>query len=312
MSLHQGWADAPTTGAYQSHTVAPIFKQAAADTFFLPLCDRRSISSGDEITVPIGGLLDEPSNSALDESLSIPLDKLTITAKTIGMEERGRGVVWTKKAATRSPIDLVELHRDRLSKQMSLDMDSLACDAFQAAQLKYQATGAASYVMATAGAANTAATSNPNFWHIRKMRDLAYSTYLMKPRSNGKYIYVTATAGKRGILMDPEFLAIHAPTGSSIFERSKVGTIEDVEIAEVNHGLSNTLGSSDDIGEGLFIADEAVYYAVLSMPSVHYDATEDFGRFVKLAWFGDYGFGTSTDSASAGLARILHFTSSVA
>lgn len=308
--LHQGWADAPTTGAYQSHTVAPIFKQAAADTYFLPLCVRRSISSGDEITVPLGGLLDEPSNSALDESTSIPLDKLTITAKTIGMTERGRGVVWTKKAATRSPIDLVELHRDRLAKQMALDMDSLACDAFQTAQLKYQANGAASYALATGGSATTAATSNPNFWHIRKMRDLAYGTYFMPKRSNGKYTFVTTVNGKRGILMDPEFLAIHAPTGSSIFEQSRVGTIEDVEIVEVNHGLDNGMGSNNDIGEGLFIADEAVYYAVLSMPSIHYDATEDFGRFVKLAWFGDYGFGTSTDSNAAGYARILHFTSS--
>ena len=307
--LMQGWADAPSTGAYQSHEVLPIFKAAAADTLFLPLCVRKSISSGDQVTVPIAGLLDEPSNSALDESLSIPLDKLTITAKTIDMEERGRGVVMTKKALVRSPVDLLEIHRDRVAKQMALDMDAVAADAFQTAYLKYTATGAAAYTLATAGSCTTNAVSNPNFWHIRKMRDLAYQTYRMPKRSNGKYAFVCTSRAKRGILMDPEFLEINKGAGEGRFAESRVGTIEDVEILEENHTLDDQLGTGNDVGEGLFIADEAVYYAVLQMPEIHYDATEDFGRFVKLAWFGDYGFGTSTNSANAGQARIIHFTS---
>jgi hypothetical protein len=307
--LFQGWADAPSQGAYKSHEVLPVFKQAAADTLFLPLCIRKSISSGEEVTIPAAGLLDEPSNSELQEDLSIPLDKLTITAKTIPMKERGRGVVVTKKALTRSPIELLEIHRDRIAKQMAFDMDSVAAAAFKEGKLKYAATGAASYVLATNGACVTNATSNPNFWHIRKMRDLAYQTYHMPKRSNGKYSFVCSTAAKRGILMDPEFLEINKFSGEGRFAQSRVGVIEDVEIIEGNHALDDAMGTGNDVGEGIFIADEAVFYAVLMMPEIHYDATEDFGRFVKLAWYGDYGFGTSTDSANAGFARLIHFTS---
>jgi len=308
MSQFQGWADAPATGAYKSHEVADVFRQAVEDTIWLPFAKRLSIASGEALTLPIRSRLAEPSNSALSEELSIPLDKLTITAKTITLVERGRGVMVSKKNMNRSPLDMLAEHRAALAEQMQLDMDTILSAAFQSGQLKYVPTGAASYNLATNGTAATAALANANFYHIRKMRDLAFRTYLM-PKIGDSYKFVVSTAGIRGILDDPEFLEINKNGNAAVFAKNLVGRIADVDILEDNHTLDDAMGTNNDCGEGVFIARDAVAYAVQQMPEIHYDATEDFGRFVKLAWYGDWAAGTTTDSATAGLVRLIHFSS---
>ena len=305
----QGWADSPSTGAYQEHEVSEVFRQAIEQTVWLPYAERLSISSGQSVTIPIRGRLSEPSNSQLSESQSIPLDKLTITSKTLDLAERGRGVMVSKKAMNRSPIDLLSEHRMALAEQMALDMDTVLSTAFQSGQLKYAPTGPASYNLATGGTFGAAALSNPNFYHIRKMRDLAFRTYFMPKRSNGKFVYVSSTAGVRGILDDPEFLEINRNGNSSVFQKNMAGTIADVMIVEDNHGLSDGVGTNSDVGEGVFIARDAVKYAILQAPSIHYDATHDHGRFTSLAWYCDLGAETSTDVGTAGFARLIHLGS---
>ena len=315
MSLFQGWADAPSTGAYDEQEVSDVFKQSIAQTIWLPFATKKKIESGYTFTVPILSDLDEPTSSELNEETSIPLDKLTITAKTISLTERGRGVQVTKKNMQRSPIELLNAHRTRLAEQMSLDMDTVLGAAFQSGQLKYAATGASSYGLATAGSFTSAALSNANFYHIRKMRDLAFRTYFMPKLGTGKYAFVCSTASYRGILDDPEFLEINAPQNSSIFQGNSAGTLAGVDIYEDNHALADNVGTNSDVGEGVFISRDAVYFGVLDEPSIRFDASEnsvatDFGRFISLAWRGDWGAGTSTDSGSAGFARLFHFGSS--
>jgi N4-gp56 family major capsid protein len=310
MAYMQGWADAPSTGAYDEQEVAPVFAQAVKSSLWQPLAKRVNISGGYTVTVPIRGALSEPSNSALTESLSIPLDKLTITAKAITMVERGRGVMVSQKDVRRSPIDLLSEHQTALAEQMGLDMDTVFDVAFTGGKLIYQANGPASYVLVTNGTANTSATNQLNFYHVRKMRDLAFSTYTMPKLPDGTYKLVAATAGIRGILDDPEFLEINKGSNASVFESNRVGRIADVEVIEEQHTLSNAMGTNTDIGQAVFIAKDAVYYAMLEAPSIHWDRTWDHGRFTSLAWYGDWGCGTSTDSANAGLVRLIHFGSS--
>lgn len=310
MSQAQSWGDSPSTGAYQEHEVSSVFRQAVELMVWQPLADRLPIQSGQSVTIPIRGRLSEPTSTELSENVSIPLDKLTITAKTVDLVERGRGVMVTNKAMNRSPIALLEEHRMALAEQMALTMDKVVGDAAQTGQLKYAATGVASYNLATAGSFGAAALSNPNFFHIRKMRDLAFRTYLMPKRENGRYVYISSTAGIRGILDDPEFLEINKNGNQSIFQSNLAGTIADVEIREDNHVLSDGVGTNSDVGEGVFLAREALKLAILEMPSIHFDSSHDHGRFTSLAWYGDWACEPSTDSANAGLVRLIHFGSS--
>lgn len=307
MSLLQSWADAPATGAYQEQEIGETVRQAVEQMVWLPLAKREPISSGQSVTVPLRGRLAEPTSDLLTESVSIPLDKLTISAKVITLQERGRGLKISRKNINRSPIDLLAEHRMAIAEQMSLSFDKrLSEDGFQSGQLKYAPTGAASFTLATSGSFTAAALSNVNFYHITKLRDLAYRTYLMPKMDNGKYVYVSSTAGIRGIMDDPKFIQINAPQNASKFESNLVGTIHDVEIREENHTLSDSVGTNSDVAEGVFIANDAVRYAMIQSPQIYFDQTEDFGRFMKLAWYGDFGVGPSTDSSSAGFARLIH------
>lgn len=309
--LFQGWADAPSTGAYLTQDIVPVFRQSVESMVWQPFCKQIPIRGGESVTVPIRSRITEPSNTALTESQSIPLSKLTITAKTISMTERGRGVMLSSKAKARSPIDLLNEHKDAIAEEMALDMDGVLGAAAQGGQLKYAANGAASYALGTSGSFTTAALSNANFWHLRKMRDLAVRTYFMPKFDGSSYKFVVSTAGLRGILDDPEFLEINANGGrADAFSRNVAGRIADIDIIEENHALADNVGTNSDVGEGVFMAKDAVYYAILTQPSIHYDATHDHGRFVSIAWFGDWGAGTSTDSGAAGYARLIHFGSS--
>jgi len=312
MAQFQGWADAPSTGAYQEHEIAPVFRQAVAKTLFFPRAKRLSMKSGDAITIPIRGSLARPSGgTALTESISIPLDKLSITTKSLDLTERGRGVMVSRIAMNRSPIALLQEHQVALSEQLALDLDVVAATAFKSSQLVYAATGAASYNLATGGSAGAAAVSNANFYHIRKMRDLAFRTYLMPSLPNGRYEFIVSTSGIRGILDDPEFIEINAPQNSEIFKRNQVGRISDVDIIESQHdaALDDDVGTNSDVGEGVFIAKDYCYSAMMEMPKIHWDRTHDHGRFTSLAWHGDYGVESSTDSANAGLVRGIYFSS---
>lgn len=312
MAQFQGWADAPSTGAYQEHEVLPVFRTAVADTLFFPRAIRKPLRSGDAATVPIFGALARPSGgTALSESLSIPLDKVSITTKSVDLQERGRGVMVSRIAQNRSPIDLLQEHQRVLSEQLALDLDSVAATAFKGGQLVYAATGAASYNLATSGSAGAAAVSNANFFHIRKMRDLAVRSYHMPKLGNGGYEFIVSTSGIRGILDDPEFLEINSRGNPDIFKKNMVGRIADVDIIECNHddALDDDVGTNSDVGEGVFIARDAVYLIMSEMPSIHWDRTHDHGRYTSLAWHGDYGMEPSTDSSNDGQARLIYFSS---
>lgn len=304
----QGWADAPSTGAYKSHLVAPIFRQAVAETLFVPLATRIPYTSGEAATIPIRGSMSLRSGgSSLSEHISIPLQKLSITSKTITLQERGDGLMISSQAMRRSPIELLQEHEQALRENLQLDMDKVFADQFKAAKLVYTPTGAASYSLATNGSAGTAALANVNFYHLRKMRDLARRTYLMPAFEDGLYRFVVSTSGFRSILEDPERVELQSGSGLGSLMAPRRLRFEDVIVMECNHdsALDDDIGTNSDVGEGVFIARDAVRYVMAKMPSIVYDRTHDHGRFISLVWFGDYAVGTSTDSANAGLTRLI-------
>jgi len=311
MSQIISWADAPAQGAYQSHTIAPVFTQAVADTLFMSRATRSQISSGGELTIPSVSKVDLPSDTKVGELTSVPLDLMTVSATTVSMFERARGLLVSERNMRRSPIELLDHVKRTLSEQLSLDLDRVFAEAFKSGKLKYVATGAASYNLAVNGSAAAAALSPANFYHIRKMRDIAYRDYLM-PKIGGSFEFIASTQSIRGILSDPEFLAINAPTRPDVFSGSKVGRINEVDIFECNHdeALDDDIGTNSNVGEGVFIAKDAVLYGMLADPSIRWEK-HDHERFVSLAWVCDYGVGLPNITANAGFARLIHFTSNV-
>lgn len=307
----QRWADSPTNGAYQEHVVDSIFREAIESAIFVPFAFPVNVESGQSFTIPIRSRLSEPTSSLLNENLSIPLDKLSITAKVVTLQERGRGVEWSSKNESRAPIDIPGEHRKALAEQMELVLDTVVGQAFtDGSQIKYVGTGPASQNIATNGSAGAAATENINFYHLRNIRDYLKRT-LFCPMVKGSYVGIFSTAGIRAILDDPEFLAINQYSNREIFSGTEVGMVSNIRVIESDHDivLDDDIGTNSDVGEGIIFGDDAVRLGMLKRPSMHFE-TKDHGRFVSVAWYGDFNAGTSTDSGNAGLARIVHYTSS--
>lgn len=309
MSLQTWGLDAPTTGAYDEHIVSDAFRAASSQTVFFRYAEMKKIASGKSLTVPIVDVLSLPNSAVLNESEYIPLSKLSITAKSITPSGRGRGVKWTHQTERRSPIDILAEHRRSLEDMMSRDLDSVVKGALDDTNLDYVANGAASQSITTTGTPTATCASDPNFYHMRYLARYMRDDLRIPSRSNGNLVAVFRWKGIQALRDDPEFLAFNTgrPEGMKDFA---IGQIEGFDVVGTNHSiLSSSIGSGSVYSEGLLFGAEAVYFAFLDMPSLHYDFSEDFGRFKSIAWYGDYGAGLSSDSTNAGLVRCIHWTS---
>jgi len=309
MSLQTWGLDAPSTGAYDEQTVADVFRAASSQTVFFKYLELKKIQSGKDLTIPIVDVLSLPTTCNLNESEYIPLSKLSITANTITAYERGRGVKWTHQTERRSPIDILGEHKKALEDLMARDLDSVSKGALDDTPIDYCANGAASQAITTGSNVAATCASDPNFYHMRFLARYMRDDLRIPPRSNGNLVAIFRWKGIQALRDDPEFLSLNTGNPSGMRDYS-VGQIEGFDIVGTNHNvLSTNIGSGSVYTEGLLFGAEAAYFAFIDMPGIHYDFSEDFGRFKAIAWYGDFGAGLSTSSANAGLVRVIHWTS---
>lgn len=315
MSIQSWELDASSTGAYKENQVAEAFMAAGFKSVLFNLADKRRVASGESLTVPSVSEITFPTSTALDELQTIPLSKLTISAKTISMAEKGRAIAVTGRTQRRSPIDVLSAHKSKVSEMMSRELESVISTALKTSNIKYVANGVASQNITTNGTAGAAALSNPNIYHLRYMSNYMSDT-LRAPKHRKFNSYVGLFRGNAimSIQNDPEYTEINNGLPNE-FSRLSVGKIADISLMSHNDDnvLSNTIGTNSDVSEGIIMGDEAVLFGFLEQIRLVYDFSEtkatDFGRFKYIAWKGDYGAGLYSDSANAGLARVMHYTS---
>lgn len=317
MSSPQFWgSDAPSVGAYKENQVAEVFKPAGFAALLFQLADKRRVAMGESLTVPAYENLSFPSSTSLDEDQPIPLSKLTISAKTISMDERGRAVAVTGKTQNRSPWDVLQGHRDAIAEMMRRELEEVISTALKTMPVKYVATGAATQTITTNGTPGAAATTNPNIYHMQNIGNYLSDNLRvpMDPRF-GAYVGVFRGNGIFSIQRDPEYRELNRGLGLSPIENLRVGQIGDIVLFKHNDDrvLSNSIGVSSDVSEGFVMGDQAVLFGFIQQIGLRFDFSEskatDFGRFKYIAWMGDYGAGIYSDSANADLVRGLHWSS---
>lgn len=316
MSSPQFWADSPSTGAYREHEVAEVFKPAAFASVLFNLSEKRRVASGQSLTIPSYANLTMPSSTSLAEDELIPVSKLTISAKTIAMGAHGRAVVIGDLAVNRSPIDVLQAHKEELSLMMQRELEAVIGGVLDDMPVKYVPTGVASQTITTNGTAGAAALNNLNIYHLRYISDYLSDT-LRVPfhKKFGSYVGVFRGNAIRSIQEDPEFTEIHQGRPEA-FASINCGKIADIVLMKHNDGnvLLNNVGTNSDVSEGFIVGDQPVLFGFIEQIRLIYDFSEgvstDFGRRKYIAWKGDYGAGLFSDSANAGLVRGLHVTSS--
>jgi hypothetical protein len=316
MSSPQFWgADAPSVGAYKENQVSEIFRPAGFESLFFGLAAKKRVLMGESLTVPAYQNLDFPTTTVLQEDQPIPMSKLSVTAKTISMSERGRAVAITGKTERRSPFDILQAHRDAVAVMMTRELEEVISTAAKLTDIKVVLTGAAAESITTNGTASGTANSNPNIYHMQTL-GLYMSDSLRIPVDPryGAYVSVFRGAGIYGLQRDSEWREYYRGDKLGSIETQRAGQIGDIVIFKHNDPrvLLNNIGTGSAFTEGLLMGKDSVLFGFLDQIGLQYDFSKtkatDFGRFKYIAWLGDYGAGLFSDSVDAGLARTLHVT----
>jgi hypothetical protein len=316
MSTPQFWgADAPSTGAYKEHEVSEVFKPAGFASVLFNLAGKRKVASGQSLTIPAYANLDLETSNLLTEAETIPLSKLVVTAKVISMNESGRAVAITGMTERRSPWDILSAHKEQIQEVMSRELERTISTALRLMPIKYVATSSSAANITTNGTPSGTAASNPNVFHIQNIGSyMGDSLRIPFDPRYGSYVGIFRGNAILNIQRDDDYFELNRGRGLEPIAELNVGKIGDVSLIKHNdpQSLLNNIGSGSAISEGFILGKDAVLFAFLEQIGLYYDFSKtkatDFGRFKYIAWMGDYGAGLYSDSANAGLARGIHWT----
>lgn len=317
MATHS-WVNDGPTGTYKNHDLSSKVRMAAIkESKFMQFVkpeEGYGKKKGESVTITRVSNITVPSDDALSETNRIPEDTLSISTQAITVAERGRAIPYTKLSVDLAHFDLGNAIQKKLKDQLKLRMDILAANAAKDGQILAIATGVSETTFETDGAVTNTAASNLNVYHVESIRDYMFSTLNIAPYVDDDYVCILATQAKRGLLRDPQWQDFKKYTDPSAKFNGEIGRIENIRFIETNHtsALAENLGTGDVCGEAVFMGEDALSMAVAEDP--HLIAEEnvgnDFGRSKSVAWYGIYGIAQIwTDSANAGEARVVYFTS---
>lgn len=318
MATHSWVQDAPT-GVYKNHDLSSKIRMAAiAQTICMQFVGTEpgfGKKKGESVTITRVANVTVPTSDLLDERDRIPEDTISLSTQAILVYERGRAIPYTSLSMDLGHFDLQNAIQKKLRDQMKLSMDAAAATAFKSGQVKAIPTGVAALTFDTDGTASSSATDNINVYHIEQIRDYMFSTLLISPLSDGNYMGLISTKGKRGIMRDPKWEDWHKYTDNEKKFNSEIGKLEGIRFVESNNtsSFSGSLGSGSVLGEAVFFGEDCVVMGVVEQPELRAEENigNDYGRQKGVAWYGVYGFEQIwDDSASAGQARSVHVTSS--
>lgn len=314
MAQHSWTYDAPT-GVYKSHTMSSELRYASiVDTKFMQFVspeDGEGKKKGESVTITRISALTVPSNPRLTENQPIPEDAMSLTTTSITVSEFGRAVPYTSLADDLSVFNVENMVQRTLRDQMKVSLDNSAATVFKTCLVKAEATGVAALNFDTAGAATQQAIANLNVYHVEQIRDYMFSTLLVPPYEGDDYICLLSTKAKRGIVNDPAWETWHKYTDPESKYNAEIGRMENFRFVEVNNtgALSNSKGLNSVAGEALFFGADAVAMATAIDPELRAKTPTDFGRSKAVAWYGVLDFGQVWNTANAGEAKMVHFTS---
>lgn len=310
--------DAPD-GVYKNHAMSgKLMEESAKKLVFVPFTqkvDGYGRHKGESVDLIHVKELDIPANNGqLDERTRIPIDSLEMGTNRITVKEWGRGVEYMNLFEQLSVFNPKQPIQKVLINQMSECMDNGAAAAFKEAKICFIPTSLTGGVWDTDGTPSTQALVNMTKDHLGVIRDYMANDLHVPFYEGDNYIGIFATKGLRGLKDDRVIEAwnMYLRKGDLIF-KSEAGRCEQVRLIEsVNAGaLTNGVGSSNVLGEGVVFGDEAVARAEVDFPELRANPNYqgDFGRRKAVSWYGIIAFGPFWITANDREAKIVYVTS---
>lgn len=315
------WNYDAETGVYKNHALSgELLMVSARQWKFVPFTQKEKTygkGKGESITLIYYKPLTDPSSAELEEHLRMPIDQLTSGKQTITIKEWGRGVEYTNLAQQLSKFDPAEAAQKALTDQMNQSMDVAAAAEFTGTDAKvcFIPTSLTGGTWDTDGTPSTQATNNVTKHHISAIRDYMIKDLHVPFYTGEHFIGLMSTKALRGLRDDRVIEAwnLYLQKGDHIY-RGEIGQIENVRMVEVNNesALSNAVGASSVLGEGVIFGQDAVARIEIEFPHLRAQPnyTADFGRRHAVAWYGLVAFGVKFPTATDREARIVRICSS--
>lgn len=318
----QSWNyDAPT-GTFQNHTISNrLLFQSVGRTKVLPFSQvpdqGLGTHAGDTLNMFRVTSLSVPTDASLEESIRIPIDRVSLSSRSITVTEHGRGVEYTNLNEQLSIYSPSSYLQKLLIQQMEFSLDRSAGRAFHHTDMKiiFIPTSATGGTFDTDGTASTLASNEFTFAHCGVIADYLAGDIHCPPWQGEYFMGITTRRTLRGLKNDNLLQGVHLYLREGdFFYRGEVGMTENIRWIQVDVSttLDNSVGSSTVLGEGMVFGDEAVARVEVEAPHLRANPNyqNDFGRTHAVAWYGIYAFAPWYDVSTDGFARCVRLGSS--
>lgn len=243
----------------------------------------------------------------LEEGKHIKTQTLSSSTKSIKVVEHGTAVMLTEAAIRFSFVNELEIALRQLSRNYVATIEKELRDVAVAGGVGTSAI----FGRQKGGAkisANADVAEGVNTLTLATIKDAVEILNTGNtPKFNGQYyVCIVSPHQLRDLRDDPSFEFVSAYASPEQLLTNEVGRIEDVRFVSTTLMPSGAVGENDpgyvadlkgagkdgiDLYQAVLFGED--YYAVAESlaPEIRTDYTEDFGREVKLAWYGIYGTG---------------------
>jgi N4-gp56 family major capsid protein len=321
MQAHN-WTFDAELGIYKNHQLSKKLLEASAGLCkILPFTHDHGIgfkkNAGEMVNIMHINRLPNSASSRLEEDTRIPIRKLSWGNRAIKVVEFGEGVEYTHLMEMLAEFKPSNSLQKALKTQMEEALDTEAATAFMdpaAVKLVFTPTSITGGQFGTAGLPLNVAAVGLTFDHCTLIADYLRDTIHCTPYEGDNFVGMSCNRNLRSLRQDRYWQQWHQylQKGDFVF-RGEMGQTERIRWVEINRALalSNTAGTSTQLGEAVVFGDEAVARLEAETPHLRLDPNyqSDFGRTQAAAWYGILGFGSVWDVADDGKAKIIRIDS---
>ena len=296
---------------------AELYQQASGQNIFRQFVDMKEgpgLRGGEMITFKKMLRIDT-RGTRLSETGTIPKNLFKFVSGTATVSEWGNENEYTGKLEKLAEWDVNDKFQQGLLLDIKDTFDNAICTVFKTAEFKAVCSASATTVITTNGTATAVSTVSFSKVNAKDIVDFMRTKQVPKYRNGDSYVGVLSINSMRALYDDIESFDTYQKPHESF--NHEVGKYYQTRWSEDDSYLSNTIGKSSVLGEGLVFGDEAIL-EVLAMEAKVVGAIDpkELGRVQYVGWWAIvewYKFWSqSTDdlnSTGKGIERIMHITS---
>src|SRR3990167_2816424 len=257
----------------------------------------------------------------INELERIPKTNVTVSPRSITVNEYGRAIEFTGKVETLAEVDVESnVYLKALRKHMAKTIDTRVVTAFEGSDLIAIPTAASnSITWDVDGTPSTQATMNISAKLIKDIVDamktgiFGANTGRPIPYYDGEsYVALCSVNFLRGLKDDQDYEVAAKYAHPEELYLGEVGRFYSVRFVETNHtaAISNGVGASSVLGEAIFFGEDPVREIVTVPEEIRVKRPDDYERDKGLAWYAMLGWGRVWDFSADSEGQIVRVASS--